>query len=483
MCEMSSKKMAIAMFGQKRIPSREGGVEIVVEELCTRMVAQGHNVTCYNRGGHHVSGSEYDSKRLKEYKGIKLKTVPTIEKKGLAAVSSSFFAALCCAFGKYDVVHIHAEGPAFFCWLPKLFHKRVIVTVHGIDWQREKWKSGFGSKFIHKGERTDLKDIVRELYKKSDRIVISTNGFFTDRIVDLAKEFPQIGIRISIEGLEKTNNEIRGLENGFQRGYSTLKKLREMGMKDVGFGMTVQDKNAPDLVPLYELSNEMGMEFATASLHNSFYFVEAKNIINDRPMVAKNFENLVNELLKSKSPKKWFRAYFNHGLINYIYGQKRLLPCDMSFDTFFIDPYGDVMPCNGTKDKEVMGNLNNQSWDELWNSVEAENVRKKVRCCDRDCWMIGSVSPAMHKYIWKPAWWVFTHKVKSIFGGKYSMYENKICREYRDGKVSKDELDKCSTCDKNCIVNNGLSEASKAQLVGKTGEEIVDADIKEQMKE
>ena len=77
----------------------------------------------------------------------------------------------------------------------------------------------------------------------------------------------------------------------------------------------------------------------------------------------------------------------------------------MSFDTFFIDPYGDVMPCNGTKDKEVMGNLNNQTWDELWNSPEAEKVRAKVRCCDRDCWMIGSVSPAMHKYIWKPATW------------------------------------------------------------------------------
>ena len=314
--------------------------------------------------------------------------------------------------------------------------------------------------------RTDLKDIVRELYKKSDRIVISTNGFFTDRIVDLAKEFPQIGIRISIEGLEKTNNEIRGLENGFQRGYSTLKKLREMGMKDVGFGMTVQDKNAPDLVPLYELSNEMGMEFATASLHNSFYF-----------------ENLVNKLLKSNSPKKWFRAYFNHGLINYIYGQKRLLPCDMSFDTFFIDPYGDVMPCNGTKDKEVMGNLNNQSWDELWNSVEAENVRKKVRCCDRDCWMIGSVSPAMHKYIWKPGLWVLRHKIKALFSKHpYSMYENKIVREYRDGLVSKEELDKCSTCDMNCVINNGLSEESKAQLKNKSGEEIVDADIAEQMR-
>ncbi|MDY3781127.1 MAG: radical SAM protein, partial [Candidatus Faecousia sp.] len=150
-----------------------------------------------------------------------------------------------------------------------------------------------GEPFIRK----DLPEIVRELYKKSDRIVISTNGFFTDRIVELCKEFPQVGIRISIEGLEETNNAIRGLPNGYQRGYETLKTLRQMGMKDVGFGMTVQDRNAPDLVPLYNISNEMGMEFATATLHNSFYFVESKNIIHDRPMVAKNFEDLVGALL------------------------------------------------------------------------------------------------------------------------------------------------------------------------------------------
>ena len=162
------EKLNIAMFGQKRIPSREGGVEIVVEELCSRMVAQGHNVTCYNRGGHHVSGSEYDSKRLKEYKGIRLKTVPTIEKKGLAAVSSSFFAALCCAFGRYDIVHIHAEGPTFFAWLPKLFGKKVIVTIHGLDWQREKWKSGFGSKFIHQGEKNAV--------KYADEIIVLSKG-------------------------------------------------------------------------------------------------------------------------------------------------------------------------------------------------------------------------------------------------------------------------------------------------------------------
>ncbi len=296
--------------------------------------------------------------------------------------------------------------------------------------------------------RSDLKDIVNELYKKSDRIVISTNGYFTEKILDLCKDFPKIGIRISIEGLEDTNNKIRGLDNGFQRGYNTLIELRKMGMKDIGFGMTIQDTNCMEILRLYKISDELGMEFATASLHNSFYFVESNNIIKNRPKVAKQFEVLINELLNSSSPKKWFRAYFNHGLINYIYGQKRLLPCDMSFDTFFIDPYGDVMPCNGTKNKEVMGNLNKQNWDELWNSPEAEIVRRKVRCCDRNCWMIGSVSPAMHKYIWIPSLWIIRHKFLRFFmKKKYSMYENKIVRDYKRGIVTKEELDRCSTCD------------------------------------
>lgn len=148
-----NKKLNIAMLGHKRIPSREGGVEIVVEELCTRIVAHGHNVCCYNRKGHHVSGSEYDGAAANIYKGIRIKEVLTLDKKGLAAVTSSFFACLKSAFGKYDVVHVHAEGPAAFCWLPKLFGKRVIVTVHGLDWQREKWQTGFGAKYIHFGEK------------------------------------------------------------------------------------------------------------------------------------------------------------------------------------------------------------------------------------------------------------------------------------------------------------------------------------------
>lgn len=153
----SAAELHIAMFGQKRVPSREGGVEIVVEELATRMVKMGHAVTCYNRRGHHVSGAQFDAGTAKEYGGIRLKSVPTIEKKGLAAVTASFFAALCGSFGPYDVVHIHAEGPAFFAFLPKWLGKKVIVTVHGLDWDREKWRAGFASKFIRQGERNAVK--------------------------------------------------------------------------------------------------------------------------------------------------------------------------------------------------------------------------------------------------------------------------------------------------------------------------------------
>jgi len=152
-----TEHLRIAMFGHKRIPSREGCIEIVVEELAVRMVQNGHHVTCYNRSGHHISGNEFDTKIGNEYQGIKLRKVLTIEKKGLAAVSSSFFAALATAFGKYDVVHIHAEGPAAFCWIPKLFGKRVVVTIHGLDWKRAKWQGGFGAKYIHYGEKMAVK--------------------------------------------------------------------------------------------------------------------------------------------------------------------------------------------------------------------------------------------------------------------------------------------------------------------------------------
>ncbi len=149
-------KLNIVMLGHKRIPSREGGIEIVVEELSTRMVKLGNQVTCFNRRGHHVSGSKFDNSPLLEYKGVKLKSVWTLDKKGFAAMTSSLSASIKATFGKYDVVHFHAEGSCVMLWLPKLFGKRCIATIHGIDWQRAKW-GGFASKYIKFGEKVAVK--------------------------------------------------------------------------------------------------------------------------------------------------------------------------------------------------------------------------------------------------------------------------------------------------------------------------------------
>ncbi len=150
------KKLKIAMLGHKRIPSREGGIEIVVGELATRMSLLGFDITCFNRRGHHVSGAAFDEKETNEYYGVKLKNVWTLDKKGLAAMTSSFSGALRAAIGKYDVVHFHAEGPCAMIWIPKLFGKRCICTIHGLDHQRAKW-TGFAKKYILFGEKMAVK--------------------------------------------------------------------------------------------------------------------------------------------------------------------------------------------------------------------------------------------------------------------------------------------------------------------------------------
>lgn len=153
-------KLNISMIGHKRIPSREGGVEIVVEELSKRMVEKGHSVTVYSRKGHHVSGKEFDglsnNVELKKYKGIRIITVPTIERKGLAAVSSSFFATIKALFGHYDCIHYHAEGPCVMILIPHLFRIRTVATIHGLDWARSKW-GGFAICYLKLGEKIAVK--------------------------------------------------------------------------------------------------------------------------------------------------------------------------------------------------------------------------------------------------------------------------------------------------------------------------------------
>lgn len=269
-------------------------------------------------------------------------------------------------------------------------------------------------------QREDIEDIVEVMFKKAPRIVISTSGWHKDRIIKLAEKYPNIGIRVSIEGLKATNDDLRGRNGGYDKGYGLLKDLKEMGIKDIGFGMTISNMNHQDIIPLYEISKELGMEFATAAFHNSFYFHKEDNMISDKDSVNADIEKLINALLKENNPKSWFRAFFNLGLINYINGGRRMLPCKAGLVNFFVEPYGDVFPCNGLEDgiwKQSLGNIREVSnFDEIWKSQRAQEVRERVAKCPKNCWMVGTAAPVMKKYIKHPAMWVAKNKVRSLFG-------------------------------------------------------------------
>jgi len=260
--------------------------------------------------------------------------------------------------------------------------------------------------------REDIDEIISVLKKKTKRLVISSNGFFTERILKLFDKHKDIGIRISIEGLPKANDELRGIKDGFDRGIRTLVELYHRGIKDIGFGITVSDKNAKDMIELYYLSEMMGLEFATAAVHNAFYFHKFDNRFEHPEIAVEEFKKLIRELLKSRKIKNWFRAYFNYGLINYIRGNPRLLPCEMGYDSFFIDPYGEILSCNVVE--RSFGNLKDKTFEDIWNSKTAEVIRQEVKTCQKNCWMIGSVSQQMKKYIWKPMFWIVKNRFNMV---------------------------------------------------------------------
>lgn len=173
--KLNKDSLKIAMIGHKRIPTREGGVEIVVSELSARLVAKGHRVDAYNRRGSHVSGKEFVNRIGKEYEGIRIITIPTFENKSLNAIVYAFLASVRVLFGGYDIIHYHAEGPCAMLWIPKLFGKRVVATIHGLDWQRSKW-GNFASRILkfgemlaskHADEVIVLSDNMQEYFKKT----------------------------------------------------------------------------------------------------------------------------------------------------------------------------------------------------------------------------------------------------------------------------------------------------------------------------
>ena len=265
--------------------------------------------------------------------------------------------------------------------------------------------------------RDDLEEIAAILKRKARRVVVSTNGTFTERVLELAKKVPGLGFRVSLEGLRETNDELRGVPGGFDRGLATLDGLRRMGVGDIGFGMTVSDRNAGELGELYALARSRGFEFATAIVHNSFYFHKTDNVIRDPERVAGAFERLAADMLRTWTVKNWYRAYFNLGLAGYARGRARPLPCGAGTDVFFLDPSGEVLPCNGMEESiwyGSLGNLHERPFGEIWTSEAARRVRAKVAACPKNCWMIGTAGPAMRAGLVPVTGAILVKKLKMI---------------------------------------------------------------------
>ncbi len=269
--------------------------------------------------------------------------------------------------------------------------------------------------------RADLEALVDLLHPKTRQLEISTNGLQADKLERILRKHPDVKIRISLEGIGERNNAIRGEKNGFERKMDTMKRLVAAGGCDLGFATTFQDDNCDQLLDLYRLCNSFGGEMATSALHNGYQFHKTDNEPYNRVRIARAVQPLIVEMLRSRRPKNWFRAYLNLGLMKKILGQPRLIPCTAGRDFAFVDPWGSVYACNVRPDLEI-GDLTSQTWEEIYHGPRAVEARTKVARCTHNCWMVGSAKTAIRNKHFarlprlKPLAWVLVNKLRVALG-------------------------------------------------------------------
>ncbi len=257
------------MLGQKTIPSRLGGVEVVAEELSTGMAKRGNAVTCYNRREpedalQKASGQISIKNGIKEYKGVRLKEVFTLPKKGLAAASASAAASVYAAFGPYDIVHFHAEGPCATIWLPKLMGKHVVATIHGLDWKRSKWGK-FASAYLKFGERMAAR--------------------FADEVIVLSRDMQQYFLK---EYGRKTIYIPNGIRTIKQRKANLIHTLWGLEGNDyiLYVGRIVPEKGLHHLLRVFKTMNtDSRLVIAGTASGTKKYFEQVKEFAKDDPRI------------------------------------------------------------------------------------------------------------------------------------------------------------------------------------------------------
>lgn len=277
--------------------------------------------------------------------------------------------------------------------------------------------------------RKDIDEIFGLLYPKASLLELSTNGYNTETIVKLANKYPNILIRVSLEGLPQLNDSKRGIKNGFDHALRTMLELKKTNCKNIGFSVVVSPDNYKDLLHLYDLCVALDVELGTSVVHNSWYFHKEDNIIESEEALLQH-ELFVKALLQSKRRtlkkrlKDYGRAYFNRSIYKRLRGDKPgYRPhCGALTDFFFIDPNGNVSPCNGSSEEWIIGNIKEDTLDNILQSEKATEAAEKVKNCSRNCAFIVTERHDMVRKPWKPIFWVLKNKIR-IWQGKNILFE------------------------------------------------------------
>jgi Fe-coproporphyrin III synthase len=275
-----------------------------------------------------------------------------------------------------------------------------------------------GEPFLH----PDLIDIITvvKLASPKAQIIISSNGLATDLIIkkmqELLKIDPTIGIRISIDGISEMHDKIRAITGFYEKAIKTIDELKKIKVNNLGLSFTIMDNNVEELIKVYNLSVEKGIEFALAMVQNSdIYFQKNDNTLTQIKKTKDGLNYIINKELKSWNVKKWFRAYYDYGLAYYAEHKKRLLSSGAGFDSLFIDAEGNIYPSNLINLK--MGNIAEGKLDEIWKSSQAQKVRQEINNKNiSESWIICTVRGQMKKNIFKVGIWVVMNKLKTMIG-------------------------------------------------------------------
>jgi len=308
-----------------------------------------------------------------------------------------------------------------------------------------KLPDGLGRINVSGGEpmlRDDIEELIKIVYRKCRKVEISTNGYYTERLVRIAEKFPRVMIRISLEGLPALNDRLRGTRHGFDHALRSMLELKKTKVKDLGFSIVICDKNVEDLLSLYELAAGLGVEYAQSTMHNSWYFHKSDNAIEKREMVLDELNKFIAVLLTSRRSgfrmrvKDWLRAYFNARIYNYIkYWQSRQGICTAGTDLFFVDPAANILPCNGSDEKWIMGNLKEDSFEHIWNSSRAAAIRNTVSRCKKDCAFVGTARFNMLRNPHKTLGWILANKIR-LYLKKPIVVESNMPEDFRRTMIS-----------------------------------------------